>query len=199
MNRKYQLLIAAGICLVVVVTVLMLLVAALWKPGMRNAAGDVRPTDFELTLERGPCFGFCPTYTVTVNNKGAVSLKETSFRTGNSGTLQEYFVTDSSVQKLYAQVVTLDFFNLKDEYVNNQVTDLPSTQITVTANGKTKSIYMYGLDDDIPQALRNFAEEIDTVLEVKGYLTGNSLPEDPAGGTYPEDMITPETDDLLVY
>lgn len=199
MKRKYQLIAAAGVCLVVIVTVIMLLIAALWKPGTGSSTSSVVPTDFELTLERGPCFGFCPTYTVTVNDKGSVRLKETSFRNVNSGTAQEYYVPVASVQKLYDQVVALKFFSLKDEYVNNQVTDLPSTQITVTANGKTKSIYMYGLEDDIPQDLQDFADDIDTVLEVKDYLTGNNFPDDPAGGTYPEDIIPPETDDLLVY
>jgi hypothetical protein len=120
------------------------------------------PDDFSITLSRGPCFGFCPIYDVTVFADGSVQF-EPGFNRGEIGEPKSN-VSEAEVKELYDGVKTMDFFNLNDRYSNDNITDLPSATIAVKLNGKTKSIYMYGLEEDIPDPLEDLTELIDQTV-----------------------------------
>jgi hypothetical protein len=98
--------------------------------------------DFLVSLERGPCFGACPVYTVAVSADGSVLYNGIDFVLVEGS--QEASLTPEEVSVIFQAVMEADFFVLQDRY-EVSASDLPSTTTTVTMNGHTKSVYHYGL------------------------------------------------------
>ena len=65
------------------------------------------------------------------------------------------------VDKFYAS----GFFNLEDRYDKIRITDQPSAEISITINGKTKSVYDYHGTFDSPELekLRVLENSIDEI------------------------------------
>lgn len=164
-EQKLPLLVVGSVLiLVLLITAVSLLIALPLNRGGSTASSN----DFTISITRGPCFGFCPAYTLKITAKGdAIYTGESN--TAVDGQTIDYRVDKDDVGKLVAKVEELGFFNLKDRYENKFVTDLPSQEITVVSNGKTKTIYMYGLDDDIPEGLNDLAELIDEIGNADSY------------------------------
>ncbi len=123
---------------------------------------------FELVLERGPCFGFCPAYNMTLKENGDVKFVDSS-RLNNLGT-KEYRIDSVKVEQLISEINKINFFAYNDSYVDDKITDLPSTLIKVTLSGKTKQISMYGLSDTVPAELEALAKKIDQLTGVEDLL-----------------------------
>ena len=118
-----------------------------------------------ITLERTPCFGFCPVYTLAVYADGRVvyngsdHVDVTGEQTGS--------ITAEQVQQLVSAFQAADYFNLKDKY-EAPVTDLPTQITSFTQDGQTKTISNYGgcledSPDKAPQALCELPDLIDQV------------------------------------
>jgi Domain of unknown function (DUF6438) len=100
------------------------------------------PADFQISLERGPCFGACPVYLLTVFADGTVAYEGRQFvavEGSHTATL-----SPDEVEALAQAVLEADFFELADEYTV-QATDLPSITLTVIMDGRTKGVYHYGV------------------------------------------------------
>lgn len=111
-----------------------------------------------FSLERTPCFGKCPAYTVTIMADG------TAHYTGRSNAPREGKFTGKVDQRLmqglYDRAMTIGFFDMEDKY-DGQVTDLPSTIISMNANGKDKKVFgRY----KTPPAFKPFAAFADSLL-----------------------------------
>ncbi len=126
-------------------------------------------SDILITLDRGACFGTCPVYIVSIDGEGNVNFNGQSYV--NEIGLTTYKVSKENATELIQAFEDVDFFNLENEYVDQYITDIPSTTITFTKDGKTKSIYMYGLDQTIPQDLIDLASLIDKLAETEEYAT----------------------------
>ncbi|HET7011326.1 MAG TPA: DUF6438 domain-containing protein [Anaerolineales bacterium] len=132
------------------------------------------PADFEISVERGPCFGTCPVYTMTVRADGTADYEGIRFVAAEgtrSATLDQ-----AQVERVYDAVVLTDFFALQDRY-EAQATDLPSMSITVNMNGQTKTIYHYGLAcntefDPAPSALCDLETALDEIPLEQGWVSG---------------------------
>lgn len=120
-----------------------------------------------FTLERTPCFGFCPTYKITVYGDGRVEYdgQQNVDVVGKQTTT----LTPEQLNDLIAAFEKTDYFKLSDNYTA-LVTDIPSTITSVTLNGQTKTIVDYGgCDFDFqdqpapPQSLCDFEDKIDEV------------------------------------
>lgn len=110
-----------------------------------SGAGDTIPEDFQVTLEKGACRGFCPIYTLTVSADGTVTYEGTDFVevTGQ----ETANLSESEVILLFEVVQAADYFSFEDRYAT-EATDLPTTSTTVTMNGQTKVVEHYGLGCD---------------------------------------------------
>lgn len=121
------------------------------------------PSDFSVSFERGPCFGTCPTYLLTVDADGSVLFNGQSFVLAegqHSATL-----SPAELARLHQAIVAGDFLHLEDRYEVG-ATDLPSMTTTVRMDGDLKSVYHYGLGcgtdlDLAPPALC----EVEAILE----------------------------------
>lgn len=139
------------------------------------------PTDFKVTLDRSFCFGYCPSYSVSIGASGNVEYCGEGFVEA----LGEHRKT-ISVQAV-AELVTLledaDFFNLRKEYVGG-VSDQPTFHLTVQMNGKSKTVLNYaGELDHMPSVVTKIEEAIDQTAETSTWIGD--------GGDYDHDIARP--------
>ena len=121
-----------------------------------------------IALERTPCFGFCPDYTVSIDGAGAVTYNGQRFVavTGE----QHGQVSPGDVQALLRAFDEVQFQSLRDEY-RAQVTDLPSAIVTLTRNGHTKRVVDYaGTSVGMPAAVRDIEQQIDRVANTQQWV-----------------------------
>jgi hypothetical protein len=110
-----------------------------------------------ITLERTPCFGFCPSYLVTVHGNGTVVYEGRDFVEVKG--VQKAEIPQSDVQELVDEFYEIGFFSLRDRY-EAQVTDLPSQTTSITVDGMTKTVYRYGFE---PERLAMLEDRIDEI------------------------------------
>jgi len=128
----------------------------------------------EITLQRTVCFGFCPDYTVTISGEGEVHYEGRRFV--DAVGVRTATVPREDVQRLLQRFDEIGFDNLRDEYRAN-VTDLPTTTITLTRNGHTKRVVDYGgLSAGMPEAVRALQAEIDRVARTEQWVLRNGEP-----------------------
>jgi len=118
------------------------IVAMMLLTGCQDLVARPVPSDFLVTFERGPCFGTCPVYVLTVFADGTVTFNGVSFVLAE-GT-QTATLPPQQVTEIYQAVLDTDFFDLEDRY-EVAATDLPSILTTVTLNSQIKTVYHYGL------------------------------------------------------
>jgi hypothetical protein len=118
------------------------IVAVILLTGCQALLTKTAPSDFLVSFERGPCFGTCPVYVLTVLADGTVSFNGVRFVLAE-GTQTATF-SPQQVTELYQAVLDADFFDLEDRY-EVAATDLPSILTTITMNGQIKTVYHYGL------------------------------------------------------
>jgi hypothetical protein len=115
---------------------------------LATALGRAEPPITRIVLERTPCFGTCPVYTLTVNSSGVVefdgknNVKAKGMQTGK--------ISAQSFAQLVKKIGEIDFFNLRDRYdgknpdgSGSTVTDLPTRKTTVTRGDQTKTVEDY--------------------------------------------------------
>ena len=123
-----------------------------------------------IHLQRTSCFGECPIYTVTIDARGTVTYDGDRFvRAVGRQTAR---IAPSFVATLLASAERIHFFDLRDAYraIENpdgsvmMVSDLPTTFVTITVNGRTKRV-----EDDVgaPDGLAQFEREIDEAARTR--------------------------------
>ena len=128
----------------------------------------------EIRLNRTPCFGYCPDYTVTISGDGAVHYVGRRFV--NVTGEQHAQISPAEVQALLARFDAIGFDDLQSEY-RAEVTDLPTTTITLTRNGRTKSVLDYGGPGaGMPRAVRELQAEIDRVAGTSRWVLRDGQP-----------------------
>ena len=115
----------------------------------------------QITLQRTACFGFCPDYTVTIDEAGEVRYEGRRFVSAVG--VRDAVIPREDVQRLLARFDEIGFERLRDES-RAQITDLPSTIVTLTRNGRTKRVVDYGgTSVGMPESVRGLQAEIDRV------------------------------------
>lgn len=124
-----------------------------------GAGAQVGPV--EITLSRTSCYGFCPDYSVTINDQGEVRFEGRRFV--NVVGEAHATVPRAEVARLLARFDAVGFDTLRDEY-RARVTDNPTTTIMLTRNGRSKRVVDYvGIAVGMPEAARELQDEIDRV------------------------------------
>ena len=113
-----------------------------------RAAAQQVPQDTRITLERTVCYGFCPSYKLTISADGAVVFEGRRF-VKTVGTARSA-ISQDHLRELLGKFENLDYFNLRNRYEGPRdgceglVTDHPSAITSITTNGKTKSVCVVG-------------------------------------------------------
>lgn len=145
----------------VYIGILMLLLAG-GCAGLRKNGGT--PADFRLQLERTPCFGKCPVYTMDIDADGKVNYHGHNF-TDHKGHWTKTLSADQQ-RDLTRLMRESDFFSYDTLYDDAGISDLPSIIIAYTANGETHRVtFRYGG----PVTFRQLAEKIEAIVTEEGY------------------------------
>ncbi len=152
------------------------------EPTVAAAASEVL-----ITMQRTMCFGFCPAYTVSITGEGEVQY--TGERCVKETGEQSATIAPEAVQELVAEFEKIDFFALQDEYTA-EVTDLPSTTVTITLDDRHKSVLDY---HGAPEALQVLERKIDEVANTAQWTGGEPKPEycDTLHGPEPSSFFRP--------
>jgi len=137
------------------------------------AQPEAIPADFLIKLERTACFGSCPVYSVTIDAQGTVIYE------GTSSVSVEGRQTDripaSAVNALLATAERIGFYDLRDSY-RAPITDLPTTFVTMTANGRTKRIEDHF---SAPPGLKELERQIDEAARTARWVRGAPRAHNP--------------------
>ena len=128
-----------------------------------------------VTLERGPCFGTCPVYRVSLDRAGNVRFEGHRF-VADSG-ISTAIVPREQAESLFVELETADYFDFADSYRSGDpvctryATDLPTVITEVHLRGRTKRVEHDRGCADAPAALSALETRIDEVTGV-GRWTG---------------------------
>ena len=154
----------------------MSMLAAACTPAQNGSVDQVDPPaavvspDSRITMQRLPCFGTCPVYTVDIAADGIVTFTGERFVevTGTSTARIEAAAAAALIQSLVAD----NFFDLEDRYTDDAKvcgsyhTDAPRVRLTVRTDSRTKTVeHDYGCSD-APDRLRDMQERVDSVAGV---------------------------------
>jgi hypothetical protein len=128
----------------------------------------------EITLQRTVCYGFCPAYTVTITGEGEVRYRGERFV--NVVGPASATIPREAVARLLARFDEIGFDQLRDEY-RGQMTDLPTTTITLVRDGRRKALVDYGgTSVGMPRAVRDLQAEIDRVAGTARWVLRDGQP-----------------------
>lgn len=128
-----------------------------------------------ITLERGPCFGTCPVYMVTLEGSGNVIFSGMRF-VADTG-VSTATVPAARVDSLVAELEAGGYFDFADRYLPGEpgcehaATDLPSATSEVRVRGRSKRIEHYHGCMDAPPALEAMERRIDEVAGVARWIS----------------------------
>jgi len=119
---------------------------------LSSCAGQSEPTplpaDTEIFLQRGPCFGGCPVYSVTIQADGTVIYQGTRF-VEQTGEVRSS-ISQADLQRLVEAFDEARFFKFKDRYNEPRGftcrefrTDAPSVITSITIDGTSKQVNHY--------------------------------------------------------
>ena len=139
-----------------------------------DAAQVAADSAVHITLERGPCFGTCPVYAVTLEGSGAVLFEGRRF-VADTG-VSTATVPRADVDSLVKDLVAGGYFEFADQYragepgCERYATDLPSVTTEVRAGGRTKRIEHDHGCMEAPAALSALESRIDQVAGVARWI-----------------------------
>ncbi len=131
-------------------------------------AADQAPVEL-ITLERAPCFGTCPVYTLSIHGDGTVEYNGLDFVEVTGP--QTATIDPAAVQALGDAMAEAGYFDWQDAYLDYQVTDLPYATSSVTlSDGTTKRIEHYYGDSSAPEALTELETLIDETANTQQWI-----------------------------
>lgn len=129
------------------------------------SAGAYEPMSVIIRLERGPCYGRCPVYQITIYGDGTVRYDgQDHVRVMGA---QTAVISTGTVKALADEIVKSGFFNLRDAYTEAQVTDAPFAIVYAAVGGRSKTVRHYLGDRSAPKLLETIETRIDEAAGVK--------------------------------
>ena len=127
----------------------------------------------KVKLERTPCYGSCPVYTVEVFADGRVKYNGKIFvaRIG----IHEWNIDEKSIEEINNAIAKYGYFSMK-ENEPTLIATCSSSCITfvLLQNGLHREINNYHGEDRYPIKLQRFEDKIDEIICIAEYV-GNEL------------------------
>ena len=125
----------------------------------------------KIKLERGPCYGECPVYTVEIRGDGSVSYSGDGF-VAISGH-HRAMIPKASINQLLAAFREARFFSLLDSYALDAKDD-PTSTISISFDDHTKTVFdESGFEAGMPEAAAQLEALIDTLVTDRWIKGGN--------------------------
>ncbi|HEY8140940.1 MAG TPA: DUF6438 domain-containing protein [Nitrososphaera sp.] len=134
-------------------------------------------SDVVITMERTPCFGTCPSYSLTIHGNRTVRYEGFAF-VAVTGVRTDQ-ISDEKIRELVQEFYRIGYFSLEDRY-EDPSTDLPSTTTSIAVEGMKKSVYRYGFG---PENLIQLENKIDELAGTEKWIKG--------AGMVPADLSIP--------
>jgi hypothetical protein len=172
----------AGKWTVGVAAAAMLTLLLLWIPPKSHSM--VHPKDLDslaIDLARGPCFGSCIVYTLTIRGNGQVDLVHQPDRRVPDLGPQRKTITREQLSQILESLDRANFFAFEDRAFS-WCFDTPSVGISVSMDGRTKRVvsdsYCIANKSGIQGRFVESAAEIDRIVGTENML---SCPYGPCG------------------
>lgn len=124
-----------------------------------------------ITLERGPCFGTCPSYSVVVQGDGTVIFEGRMYVAITGRHVSK--ITPEAVRALFAAFAKAEFFWTFDLYVARNITDLSAYRLGLTVDGRTKQVGDYaGPAVGMPKAVWQLEDLVDQTVGTDKWVKG---------------------------
>jgi hypothetical protein len=144
---------------------------------MPSASADAGPSAFpsvrdfqsvRITLKRSLCFGTCPFYSIEIRGTGNVLYRGSdcvALRGEKADTIPV-----KRVRKLVAAFERAEFFALRDSY-RSRVTDIPTFTLSLSLDGKQKSVEDYGgTMVGMPDTVRALEDAVDRAASTERWV-----------------------------
>lgn len=148
------------------------------------AAADTTAADTLVTLERTPCFGTCPSYTLAVLEDGTVRYSGRQF-VAHAG-YAEKEISPAAVERLVEAFRAADYFALKSSYNAGDecaqlMTDHPTTITSLRLDGQTKRVRHYQGCTGFPaeERLTALEDTIDAIAGTRAWVEGAPGQDNP--------------------
>ncbi|HEY1208252.1 MAG TPA: DUF6438 domain-containing protein [Terracidiphilus sp.] len=142
------------------------------KPAPLIPFPDVKdPSKIRIELSRSGCFGWCPSYSVSIDGNGEVIFDGGSFVSipGEHKT----HISPAAVAELLEKFRAANFLGLKDSY-RGGVTDNPTYNLTLTLGETKKSIRDYvGGYAGMPSAVTELEMAVDRTADTARWVTSS--------------------------
>jgi Domain of unknown function (DUF6438) len=142
----------------------------LWALAVGSATGQAAPAPVDyreadsIALERGPCFGTCSMYRVSLAHNGDVHFISLNHG-ADSGRTASGHARESAFRSLMGVATFGHFYQLPDTiagvYCQVMVTDMPTAIVTIYYHGRVKPVVDYQGCLWAPVILRNLESAID--------------------------------------
>lgn len=142
----------------------LLLALALGCTSQRKASQAI-PQDFFLSIERTPCYGRCPIYTLEVDARGHVRYEGERF-VEKTGTYKGRLKKDQ-LTALVERVKSVELDAMKDTYQEVVSNDLPSLIISCQMNGNEKRVVDHSGGPAELEALEEYAKNLLNEIRLK--------------------------------
>jgi ankyrin repeat protein len=122
-----------------------------------------------ITLQRSGCFGSCPAYSVTVSTEGIIFEGN-----GNVAAQGKHHsnVDPDAVRKLAKMFIASDFYSMDSRY-EASVTDSPTYSLSLTVDGRNKSIVDYvGEWVGMPGVITELEKKVDAIGLTDRWISG---------------------------
>ena len=141
-------------------------VAVMAAAPAQTASASAGP--IEIVLQRTPCFGTCPDYSVVLRDDGTVTYDGRQYVRVPGR--HSWKIDPAKVRALAREMEAAGFFELKDTYTS-MMTDHPTTYTTLQIGSRFKKIrdYVSG-----PPALKDLEAKIEEVSGVKKYVVAEA-------------------------
>lgn len=126
----------------------------------------------KIEYEVGPCFGFCPTYKITIDSQRNAILEAEHFNFTNGGSKDDMSkpregtfqstIGREDYQKLITLTDEVGVKTLKDSYIDKRIMDASKTTLRITfPDGSKKEIKMSAGEKPTPLTkLTNYIDEV---------------------------------------
>lgn len=132
---------------------------------MSSQEGE-RPTNWKFDYSSGACFGKCPIFSASVDNKGNLSFLGQGFTRFEGDTLLSG--NESFRDSLIVRLEAMKFMELDSFYGDPYVQDIPQYDFSLQVESEpTKTVRA---KMEIPAALQEFREWFNKELSAKGLL-----------------------------
>lgn len=161
--------------------VCLVFLAATGVPAL--AKGDGRPPEktpfpaisdwstLKIRLERTPCFGTCPQYSVEISGDGTVTYMGLRFVAVTG--VRTAQISKQALHNLYDAFAKAEFFWTFDEYAA-PITDLPTYNVTLSFDGHSKTVEDYaGRHVGMPKEITELEDAIDAAAGTDRWIKGD--------------------------